>query len=227
MIRRRFRYAATFVALAATVFATAGFSRAQTSSAGHAATAPAAATVGYEWNKRPNPYQYLPKVPTFRLTSQTVKNGKPLPIEQFSGIVGVPGGKDISPQLSWSGFPKGTKSFVVSMFDPEASTMSGFWHWVVADLPATTKSLPADAGTLNSTTLPAGAFQLTDDAGAPRFLGAAPPPRSGLHDYYLTVTALDVPVTGGTATTSPALLTFLIGSHTLARATIICPTPSS
>jgi len=177
--------------------------------------------------KRPNPYQFLPKVPSFRLTSETVKNGRPLPIDQFSGVFGVPGGKDISPQLSWSGFPKGTKSFVVSMFDPEAPTMSGFWHWVVADLPASTTSLPADAGVPGSTKLPAGAFQLNGDAGAPRYIGAAPPAKSGIHDYYLTVTALDVPTTGLKPATSGALLAFTIGGHTLARATIVCPTPSS
>jgi len=113
------------------------------------------------------------------------------------------------------------------MFDPEAPTMSGFWHWVVADLPASTTSLPADAGVPGSTKLPAGAFQLNGDAGAPRYIGAAPPAKSGIHDYYLTVTALDVPTTGLKPATSGALLAFTIGGHTLARATIVCPTPSS
>jgi Raf kinase inhibitor-like YbhB/YbcL family protein len=237
MIRTRFRYAATVVALAATVFALAGCGRNETaSSVERTAISPAAATsstdasaaiVGLERGKLPNPYQFLPKVPAFRLTSETVKNGKPLPIDQFSGVFGVPGGKDISPQLSWSGFPKGTKSFVVSMFDPEAPTMSGFWHWLVADLPSSTKSLPVNAGALNSTRLPAGAFQLNGDAGAARFIGAAPPAKSGIHVYYITVTALDVPTTGLKSATSGALLAFTIGGHTLARATIVCPTPSS
>src|ERR1700723_2807916 len=79
---------------------------------------------------RPNPYEFLPKVPSFRLASTTVRNGHPLPRAQLSGIFGVPGGKDISPQLSWSGFPSQTQSFVVSMYDPEAPTGSGFWHWI-------------------------------------------------------------------------------------------------
>jgi Raf kinase inhibitor-like YbhB/YbcL family protein len=244
MTRTRFRYAATAVALAATVFALAGCSRDQTATGTASSTAisPAAATspsvaasattdsgavVGWQRGKGPNPYQFLPKVPSFRLTSETVRNGKPLPIDQFSGVFGVPGGKDISPQLSWSGFPKATKSFVVSMYDPEAPTMSGFWHWIVADLPASTKSLPANAGALNSTKLPDGAFQLNGDAGAARFIGAAPPPKSGIHEYYITVTALDVSTTGLKSATSGALLHFTIGGHTLARATIVCPTPSS
>jgi len=169
---------------------------------------------------KPNPYAFLPKVPSFTLTSETVKDGQPLPTAQLSGIFKVPGGTDTSPQLSWSGFPKDTKSFVVSMYDPEAPTGSGFTHWVVADIPATTTSLPANAGVPNSSALPAGAFQLSD-AGAPRYIGGAPPAGSGLHEFYLTVTALDVPKSGVDATASPALLGFTIGGHTIARATLV------
>jgi len=172
---------------------------------------------------KPNPYAFLPKVPSFTLTSATVKEGQPLPTAQLSGIFKVPGGTDTSPQLSWSGFPKDTKSFVVSMYDPEAPTGSGFTHWVVADIPATTTSLPTNAGVPNSGALPAGAFQLSD-AGAPRYIGGAPPAGSGLHEYYLTVTALDVPKSGVDATASPALLGFTIGGHTIARATLVCRT---
>ena len=172
---------------------------------------------------KPNPYAFLPKVPSFTLTSDTVKDGQPLPTAQLSGIFKVPGGTDTSPQLSWSGFPEDTKSFVVSMYDPEAPTGSGFTHWVVADIPATTTSLPADAGVPDSSALPAGAFQLSD-AGAPRYVGGAPPAGSGLHEYYLTVTALDVPKSGVDATASPALLGFTIGGHTIARATLVCRT---
>ncbi|WP_328605926.1 YbhB/YbcL family Raf kinase inhibitor-like protein [Amycolatopsis sp. NBC_00345] len=172
----------------------------------------------------PNPYEYLPKVPSFGLTSQTVRNHRPLPTPQLSGIFGAPGGKDISPQLSWSGFPARTKSFVVSMYDPQAPTGSGFWHWVVADIPATTTSLPENAGAHDSTTLPTGAFQLAGDAGAFRYIGGAPPKGSGTHNYYLTVTALDIATSGTGPTTSGALLGFTIGSHTIARATLVCPT---
>jgi len=170
---------------------------------------------------KPNPYAFLPKVPSFTLTSETVKDGQPLPTAQLSGIFKVPGGTDTSPQLSWSGFPNDTKSFVVSMYDPEAPTGSGFTHWVVADIPATTTSLPANAGVPKSSALPSGAFQLSD-AGAPRYIGGAPPAGSGLHEYYLTVTALDVPKSGVDATASPALLGFTIGGHTIARATLVC-----
>jgi Raf kinase inhibitor-like YbhB/YbcL family protein len=175
----------------------------------------------------PNPYTYLPKVPSFSVVSATVQNGRPLPTAQFSGLFKVPGGKDVSPQLTWSGFPAQTKSFVVSMYDPEAPTGSGFWHWVVADIPATTTSLPEDAGALDSTLLPAGAVQLGGDAGMRRYVGAAPPAGSGIHDYYITVTALDIPKSGLGADATGAFLGFNIGGHTIARATLICPTSAS
>jgi len=202
-----------------------GIGAACAASAGSAAASTSASAQAQEHqHSRPNPYEFLPKVPSFTVVSTTVRNGHPLPLAQLSGIFGVPGGKDISPELSWSGFPKTAKSFVVSMYDPEAPTGSGFWHWIVEDIPATATSLPENAGALGSTTLPAGAVQLDGDAGMARYIGGAPPAGSGTHDYYITVTALDEPSTGLGATTSGALLGFEIDSHTIARATIVCPT---
>ena len=171
-------------------------------------------------------YDYLPPASAFQLRSVTVRDGQPLPIAQMSGVKGVPGGQDRSPQLSWIGYPPETKSFVVSMYDPQAYTGSGFWHWVLADIPATTTHLPEDAGTVGSDQLPAGAFQLGGDAGTPQFLGAAPPPASGVHEYRITVTALDVDRCGVDDAASAALLGFTIATHTLARAVIVCPTPA-
>ena len=103
----------------------------------------------------------------------------------------VPGGQDVSPQLSWSGFPAETRSFMITMYDPQAPTGSGFWHWVVLDLPANVTSLPANAGRAGAD-LPGITFQLAGDAGARQFVGAAPPPGSGVHEYFITVTALAV-----------------------------------
>jgi Raf kinase inhibitor-like YbhB/YbcL family protein len=174
----------------------------------------------------PDPYAYLPKVPSFQLTSTSVTNGQPLPLEQLSKMFGVPGGHDISPQLSWSGFPAGTESLVVSMYDPQAPTGSGFWHWVVADIPADTSSLPAGAGASGGTHLPSGVFQLAGDAGAHQYVGGAPPAGSGVHEYYLTVTALSVAKTGLGPDASAAYLGFTIAGQTLARATLVCPTPA-
>jgi Raf kinase inhibitor-like YbhB/YbcL family protein len=171
-----------------------------------------------------NPYAYLPAVPSFELSSETVAGGQALPIAQWSRLFGVPGGEDISPQLSWSGFPAETKSFVVSMYDPQAPTGSGFWHWVVADIPVSVTSLPAGAGAADASKLPSGAFQLAGDAGAHQFVGAAPPPDSGIHNYYITVTALDVDKSGLDQNASAAYMGFAIASHTIARAFIVCPT---
>jgi Raf kinase inhibitor-like YbhB/YbcL family protein len=196
-------------------------SAASPSAARQAASAHAPAAVR---PRGPDPYEYLPKVPGFKLASTTVRNGAPLPLAQLSKLLGVPGGRDISPQLAWSGFPPETRSFVVSMYDPQAPTGSGFWHWVVIDIPRTTTSLPLDAGAADSRTLPVGALQLADDAGLHQYVGGAPPARSGVHDYYITVTALDVASTGLPATATPAYTGFAIDAHTIARATIICPT---
>ena len=88
-----------------------------------------------------NPYEFLPKLPSFTLTSESLSDGQPLSNDQVSGIMGA-GGSDVSPQLSWSGFPEETRSFAVTMYDPDAPTGSGFWHWAVANLPATVTDLP-------------------------------------------------------------------------------------
>ena len=175
----------------------------------------------------PSPYAYLPEVPSFQLSSETVVDGRPLPLAQWSKLFGVPGGEDVSPQLSWSGFPVETESFVISMYDPQAPTGSGFWHWVVADIPVAVTSLPVGAGATDAAALPAGAFQLAGDAGAHQYVGAAPPPNSGIHNYYLTVTALDVDTSGVDKNASAAYMGFAIGGHTIARAFIVCPTPAA
>ena len=92
-----------------------------------------------------DPYADLPQVPWFSLSSDDIKDGEQVPPAQRSGIFGA-GGEDVSPGLSWSGFPEGTKSFAVTVYDPDAPTASGFWHWAVVDLPSRVTSLPAGAG---------------------------------------------------------------------------------
>lgn len=167
-----------------------------------------------------DPYSDLPQVPTFDVTSTDVTDGGILDTAQLSGIFGVPGGEDVSPSLSWSGFPAETKSFVVTCYDPDAPTASGFWHWAVVDLPASTTSLATDAGTEGGD-LPGGAFTLANDGGLKRFLGAAPPPGHGPHRYYFVVHAVDVESLGIPEGASNAFLGFNLFSHTLARATIV------
>jgi Raf kinase inhibitor-like YbhB/YbcL family protein len=213
---QRFRLLAIVVAVVAALAACSSSATKPSTPNSSAPTSAAVSSTNSVAARGPNPYQYLPTVPTFQLTSTTVTNGKPLPAAQLSKLLGAPNGKDISPELSWSGFPKATKSFVVSMYDPQAPTGSGFWHWVVANIAAKTTTLPANAGASHTTLLPAGAFELGGDAGAHQYVGGAPPKGSGVHDYYITVTALDVAAT--------AYLGFTIGAHTIARANIVCPT---
>lgn len=169
----------------------------------------------------PSPYDFLPEVPGFSVTSTDVKDGETLPPAQRSGLFGVEGGEDRSPQLSWSGFPKETKSFVVTMFDPDAPTASGFWHWAVLNLPASVTSLQTDAGDPAKGLLPEGAITLRNDGGSNRFVGAAPPPGHGPHRYMICVHAVDVEKLELDANTPPAALGFNLFSHTLARALLV------
>ncbi len=167
-----------------------------------------------------NPYEQLPKVPSFEVTSTDVQDGEKLSPPQVSGIFGA-GGQDISPQLSWRGFPQGTKSFVVTVYDPDAPTASGFWHWAVVDIPANVTELPSGAGDETGSGLPKGAFQLRNDGGIARYIGAAPPSGHGKHHYYVVVHAVDVPSLGINKDATPAFLGFNLFFHTLGRAIIV------
>jgi Raf kinase inhibitor-like YbhB/YbcL family protein len=137
---------------------------------------------------------------------------------------GAPGATDRSLQLSWGGFPADTRSFVVTMYDPDAPTPSGFWHWAVADIAADMTSLDAGAGAPGNGALPDGAFHVSNDVRATAYTGAAPPPGTGRHRYYIAVSALDVPsvtALGITPESTPAALGFSILQHTLARAVLV------
>jgi Raf kinase inhibitor-like YbhB/YbcL family protein len=168
-----------------------------------------------------DPFARLPEVPDFTLTSDTIADGAVFAAAQMSGAFGVPGGEDVSPQLSWSGAPEGTRGYAVTMYDPDAPTLSGFWHWAVANIPASVTSLPQGAGDDSGSGLPEGAYQLAGDAGAARFIGAAPPAGHGAHRYFITVHALDVADIEVPKDASPAFLGFTITSHILGRATIV------
>jgi Raf kinase inhibitor-like YbhB/YbcL family protein len=172
----------------------------------------------YEMND--NPYGNLPKVPSFEVTSTDVQNGEKMSLPQVSGIFGA-GGEDLSPQLSWRGFPEATKSFVVTVYDPDAPTASGFWHWAVVDLPANITALPRGAGDASGSGLPKGAFQLRNDGGMARYIGAAPPSGHGKHRYYIVVHAVDVASLGLDKNATPAFLGFNLFSHTLGRGMIV------
>nr|WP_255430124.1 YbhB/YbcL family Raf kinase inhibitor-like protein [Streptomonospora sp. PA3] len=161
----------------------------------------------------------MPAVPTFSVTSSDVADGQTLPAAQVSGIMGA-GGEDVSPHLSWSGFPEATRSFAVTCFDPDAPTASGFWHWVVCDIPANVTELPAGAGDESGSGLPAQALTLRNDAGSRRYIGAAPPGGHGPHRYMFAVHAVDVESLGIDETASPAFLGFNLFFHAIGRAVI-------
>jgi Raf kinase inhibitor-like YbhB/YbcL family protein len=164
-----------------------------------------------------NPYDFLPELPTFTVTSQSFTDGQPWSQPQVSGLMGA-GGEDQSPQLSWSGFPEETRSFAVTVYDPDAPTGSGFWHWAVANLPGTVTELPAGVG--DGSSLPGDAITLRNDAGLRRFVGAAPPPGHGHHRYIVAVHALQVEKLDVTEDSSPAYLGFNLFSQAIARALI-------
>lgn len=167
-----------------------------------------------------NPYEELPQVPSFTLNSTDVVDGQPLAMSQVSGMMGS-GGADISPQLSWSDFPATTKSFAITVFDPDAPTASGFWHWAVADIPVITTSLPSGAGDPHGTGLPAGAMQLRNDAGMLGYVGAAPPSGHGMHHYYVVVHAVGVESLNLSEGASPAYLGFNLFMHSVGRAVLV------
>jgi Raf kinase inhibitor-like YbhB/YbcL family protein len=169
-----------------------------------------------ETQKRPPlPHDYLPQVPSFTVASDTVAAGGTLPATQ------VLDAGNTSPQLRWEGFPAETKSFAVTCYDPDAPTGSGFWHWVLFDLPAAVTELPAGAGGGDFTGLPSGAVHARNDYGTNDFGGAAPPPGDGPHRYVFTVYAVDTEKLGPDEHASPAYVGFNLRFHTLARAQLI------
>jgi Raf kinase inhibitor-like YbhB/YbcL family protein len=153
----------------------------------------------------------------FTLTSSDVKPGGQLGEEQVYAGFGC-SGANVSPQLSWQNPPEGTKSYVVTVYDPDAPTGSGWWHWVVYDVPADVKELPTGAGS-GKAELPAGAVQARTDFGAVGFGGACPPPGDKPHRYVFTVFALKVEKLDVPADASPAMIGFMTRANALGSAT--------
>lgn len=165
-----------------------------------------------------NPYAGMRQVPGFEVSSTDIEDGEPLPAEQYSASAG---GQDRSPQLSWAGFPAETQSFVVTCFDPDAPTGSGFWHWAVANLPANTTSLPAGAGDPAAGLLPEGAITMPNEVRGVEFTGAAPPEHTGVHHYWFVVHALNVPHIDVDPQATPAVLGFLMRDAVIARGVLV------
>jgi hypothetical protein len=152
------------------------------------------------------------------LTSAVFKDGRTVPDSAvFSGF-GCTGGNR-SPDLAWSGAPAGTKSYALTMWDPDAPTGVGFVHWVLFDIPAGVTSLAENAGT--DAKAGVGALHGTTDFGETAYGGPCPPPGHGVHHYHLVVYALDVPKLGLDQTTSYAKFKFVSNAHVLAKGEIV------
>jgi Raf kinase inhibitor-like YbhB/YbcL family protein len=144
------------------------------------------------------------------LTSTDVQAHKPIP-PQFWGCTD----SGVSPELAWSGAPAATESYSITMFDVDAPTGSGFWHWVAWDIPSGTTSLPTGA------VLPDDAVSGTNDGGALGYAGPCPPVGDRTHHYDLRIVALDVPSLDLPADTHAAVVGFAIGQHALASGTLV------
>ena len=160
---------------------------------------------------------------TFKLSSQSFRDGdyldqKHILSKEFG--FGCVGGNQ-SPQLSWSGAPEGTKSFAITCFDPDAPTGSGFWHWLIVNIPPTTTELALDAGNSGAPKLPAGALQTRTDVGKPGYIGPCPPVGDHPHRYIFTVFAVSQDKLPVEADTSAAIVGFNLHFNTLAKATLM------
>jgi len=160
---------------------------------------------------------------TFTVTSASFSDGDHLSVDHLlSEPFGFGGaGGNISPALAWHGAPDGTRSFAVTCYDPDAPTGSGFWHWIVLNLPADTAELPTGAGTDTGQGLPDGVVQVVNDFGTSGYGGPCPPPGHGPHRYQFTVHAVafeTLPVDG---TTPQAVARFQLHAATLATASMV------
>ena len=155
------------------------------------------------------------------VSSDSFKEGEHLSIDHVLAAefgFGCDGGNK-SPHLRWSGAPEGTRSFALTCYDPDAPTGSGFWHWVVVNIPPNVTELPLGAGSEGGS-MPGGALQTRTDVGKPGYAGPCPPPGHGPHHYIFTVFAVGVDQLPVNADTSAAVVGFNLFFNTLEKATL-------
>lgn len=158
----------------------------------------------------PDPYAPLKDLPTFELSSESLKEG-----ERISETIVAP--SNVSPQLSWSQLPEGTKSLAVTCFDPDAPTGSGYWHWAAFNIPVTVSELPENAGAAEDLGIE-GVIALRGDSGQRTHYGPNPPAGHGPHRYLYAVHAVDVEKLDIDPDATPAVLGFNLYFHSLGRA---------
>ena len=159
------------------------------------------------------------EAPTLQVTSANFADGDYLASDHIlSASFGLGcSGDNMSPQLSWSGAPDGTKSFAVTVFDPDAPTGSGFWHWLVVNIPPSVTDLALDSGNPRANNLPAGARQVRTDFGTPGYGGPCPPTGDHPHRYIFTVYAVSMDQLPVTDTTTAAVIGFMLHFNSLAK----------
>jgi len=155
---------------------------------------------------------------TFTLKSKDI-GGQATNKQVFKGFGCT--GDNISPELSWENAPAGTKSFAVTMYDPDAPTGSGFWHWLIFDIPANVTELKSDAGDLSKNLSPAGSIQSKTDFGQPGYGGPCPPVGHGFHEYIITVYALKTDKLGLDQNASGAYVGFNLFANTIEKASLV------
>ena len=171
-------------------------------------------------NRPPLTFAFFPDVATFEVTSDDIADGATLSNAQVADFMGY-SGENLSPQLSWRGFPEATKAFAITVHDPDAPTGSGFWHWVALNIPLNVTDVASGAGSDGAVNLPDGVVQLRNDAGTRGYAGAAPPAGDLPHRYVHTIHALDVERLDVESDAAPAIAGFNLRFHAIARAQIV------
>ena len=168
----------------------------------------------------PLPFEFFPDVALFELSSRDFIDGGSLSMSQVADSMGYHGA-NMSPQLSWRGFPAATLSFAITVHDPDAPTGSGFWHWVVTDLAHDVTEVASGAGASDGAQLPKGSHQFRNDTNSSGYVGCAPPTGDAPHRYVHTVHALDVESLKLEPWTTPAVVGFHLRFHAIGRAQIV------
>jgi Raf kinase inhibitor-like YbhB/YbcL family protein len=159
----------------------------------------------------------------FEVKSSDIAPGKPVAQKFMYNSFGCTG-ENVSPELTWSNPPAGTKSFAVLVHDPDAPTGgAGFWHWIVLNIPASATGLPQGAGAADGKGLPHGAVQLDNDFGDASWGGPCPPPGSGPHKYHYTVYALGVEKLDAPKNAKAAVAGFMVNKNAIGKATLVVP----